>query len=296
MKNFDAAACNRFKLSGEKLDDYCHVIYEDIDNIPEQEEPVEYSFKKSDLKKPGFDLTSFKPQKELHPKVWPHGKLNSKIRLRLLDIADDFIDTLNVDWVKPDDIILTGSLANYNWSKYSDFDLHVLIDFKKVDERTDFVKNYFDSKKNLWNEHHENLKIYGFPVEVYVQDTNEEHTASGIYSLEKNEWIKEPEPNKIKAIKLDKFMIKEKVFKFMKQIEKLEDEYEHAKSDSELDDIAKKAKALFDKIKNIRRESLKKGGEMSPGNIIFKSLRRFQYIARLSDLKLKTYDRLYSIK
>ena len=296
MKNFDAAACDRYKLTGEKLDEYCHVIYEDIDNIPDQEEPTEYSFKKRDLSNPGFDLTSFRPQKELHPKVWPHGKLNSKIRLRLLDIADDFIDTLNVDWVKPDDIILTGSLANYNWSKYSDFDLHVLIDFKKVDERVDFVKNYFDSKKNLWNEHHENLKIYGFPVEVYVQDTNEEHTASGIYSLEKNEWIKEPEPNKIKAIKLDKFMIKEKVFKFMKQIEKLEDEFERADDESSLEDIAKKAKALFDKIKGIRRESLKKGGEMSPGNIIYKCLRRFLYIKKLIDIKTDTYDKMYSIK
>lgn len=295
-ENFDAAARSSFKISGEKLDEYCHVIYEDIDNIPEQEEPVEYAFTKKDLSQPNFDLSSFKPQKQLHPKVWPGGKLNSKIRLRLLDIADDFIDTLDVDWVKPDDIILTGSLANYNWSKYSDFDLHVLMDFKKVDERVDFVKNYFDSKKSLWNEHHENLKIYGFPVEVYVQDANEEHTASGIYSLEKNEWIKEPEPNKIKAIKLDKFMIKEKVFKFMKQIEKLEDEFERANDESSLEDIAKKAKALFDKIKGIRRESLKKGGEMSPGNIIYKCLRRFLYIKRLIDIKTDTYDKMYSIK
>ena len=296
MKNFDAAACDRYKLTGEKLDEYCHVIYEDIDNIPEQEEPVEYAFTKKDLSQPNFDLSSFKPQKQLHPKVWPGGKLNSKIRLRLLDIADDFIDTLDVDWVKPDDIILTGSLANYNWSKYSDFDLHVLMDFKKVDERVDFVKNYFDSKKSLWNEHHENLKIYGFPVEVYVQDTNEEHTASGIYSLERNEWIKEPEPNKIKAIKLDKFMIKEKALKFMKQILSLEKDFDESKDNATAEEIAKKAKSLFDKIKGIRRESLKKGGEMSPGNIIFKTLRRFGYIGKLSDLKLKTYDRLYSIK
>ena len=91
-------------------------------------------------------------------------------------------------------------------------------------------------------------------------------------------------------------MIKEKVFKFMKQIEKLEDEFEHANDETSLESIAKKAKALFDKIKGIRRESLKKGGEMSTGNIIFKCLKRFLYIARLSDLKLKTYDRLYSIK
>ena len=296
MKNFDAAACGKFKLSGDKLGDYCHVIYEDIDNIPEQAEPVEYSFKKSDLSNPDFDLSSFKPQKQLNPKIWVNGKINSRVRLRLLDIADDFISSLEVDWVKPDDIILTGSLANYNWSKFSDFDLHILMDFKKVDDRTNFVKDYFDSKKSLWNEKHENLKIYGFPVEVYVQDTNEEHTASGIYSLERNEWIKEPEPNRIKAIKLDKFLIKEKVFKFMKAIEKLESDCEHSDDEYSAEEVAKKAKDLFDKIKSMRREALKHGGEMSVGNIIFKCLRRFNYIGRLADVKSKTYDKIYSIK
>ena len=296
MKNFDAAACGKFKLSGDKLGDYCHVIYEDIDNIPEQAEPVEYSFKKSDLSNPDFDLSSFKPQKQLNPKIWFNGKINSRVRLRLLDIADDFISSLEVDWVKPDDIILTGSLANYNWSKFSDFDLHILMDFKKVDDRTNFVKDYFDSKKSLWNEKHENLKIYGFPVEVYVQDTNEEHTASGIYSLERNEWIKEPEPNRIKAIKLDKFLIKEKVFKFMKAIEKLESDCERSDDEYSAEEVAKKAKDLFDKIKSMRREALKHGGEMSVGNIIFKCLRRFNYIGRLADVKSKTYDKIYSIK
>ena len=296
MKNFDAAACGKFKLSGDKLGDYCHVIYEDIDNIPEQAEPVEYSFKKSDLSNPDFDLSSFKPQKQLNPKIWFNGKINSRVRLRLLDIADDFISSLEVDWVKPDDIILTGSLANYNWSKFSDFDLHILMDFKKVDNRTNFVKDYFDSKKSIWNEKHENLKIYGFPVEVYVQDTNEEHTASGIYSLERNEWIKEPEPNRIKAIKLDKFLIKEKVFKFMKAIEKLESDCERSDDEYSAEEVAKKAKDLFDKIKSMRREALKHGGEMSVGNIIFKCLRRFNYIGRLADVKSKTYDKIYSIK
>ena len=296
MKNFDAAACGKFKLSGDKLGDYCHVIYEDIDNIPEQAEPVEYSFKKSDLSNPDFDLSSFKPQKQLNPKIWVNGKINSRVRLRLLDIADDFISSLEVDWVKPDDIILTGSLANYNWSKFSDFDLHILMDFKKVDNRTNFVKDYFDSKKSIWNEKHENLKIYGFPVEVYVQDTNEEHTASGIYSLERNEWIKEPEPNRIKAIKLDKFLIKEKVFKFMKAIEKLESDCERSDDEYSAEEVAKKVKDLFDKIKSMRREALKHGGEMSVGNIIFKCLRRFNYIGRLADVKSKTYDKIYSIK
>ena len=71
----------------------------------------------------------------------------------MLMIADDFFETLNVGWVDIDDIILTGSLANFNWSKFSDVDLHILVDFGEVDENEELVKEYFNSKKNLWNEY-----------------------------------------------------------------------------------------------------------------------------------------------
>lgn len=82
-----------------------------------------------------IDLSSFIIKNNLHPKFWVEKndeyQLSSKVRLRLLDIADDFIDELSVDWVKPKDIIFTGSLANFNWSRYSDVDIHILYDFKK---------------------------------------------------------------------------------------------------------------------------------------------------------------------
>lgn len=286
---FDAAARDRFQLTPYKLDDYSHVIDEEIDNLSESDE---YCITKKDV----VDLSSFRPQPELHPKIWPHNKLNSKVRLRLLDIADDFFDTLAVNWVKPKDIILTGSLANYNWSKFSDFDLHIVLDFKDVDERVEFVKDYFDSKKKIWNEQHENLKIYGFPVEVYVQDSNEQHTASGVYSLEKNKWLVVPEKSRIKAIQLNKFFIKEKVFKLMRQIDALEVALDKTDDTENVEQIGLKAKILFDKIKGIRKEALSKGGEMSTGNIIFKAIRRTGYIGKLIDIKAKTYDKIYSIK
>ena len=87
------------------------------------------------------DLSSFNIKKHLNPKFWDDGHLDTRIRLRLLDIADDFFYSLGVDWVEPEDVIITGSLANYNWSKkYSDIDLHILIDYEDVDERVDFVR------------------------------------------------------------------------------------------------------------------------------------------------------------
>lgn len=299
-ENFDAAAASKLYLGAEKpyYDGYAHVaqiVDEEIDSLEEKDEP-EISFTKSEFNRNNFDLSSFRPQTELNPKVWINGKINSKVRLRLLDIADDFIDTLEVDWVKPKDIILTGSLANYNWSKFSDFDLHVVMDFEEVDDRVNFVKDYFDSKKKLWNEQHENLKIYGFPVELYVQDSNEFHNASGVYSLELNEWIKKPERNGIQAIKLNKYFIKEKVLKFIRQIDALYEASENETDEYKLEQVSLKANELFKKIRSIRREALKNGGEMSSGNVIFKSLRRSGYIGKLAEIKTKTYDKIFSIK
>lgn len=244
-----------------------------------------------------IDLSSFQPQDELNPKIWDEdGYLNSRVRMRLLDIADAFVDGLDIDWVEIDDIILTGSLANFNWSKFSDFDVHIVIDFKKVDERTDFVTNYFNSKKKIWNNEHDSLKIYGFPVELYVQDKNEEHTSSGIYSLEKNEWIRKPEKETFENISLNKKFIKQKSQDFIDAIESLSNKIEKEDDEHKLDVLSRKVKNLFDKIKGLRKEGLKKSGEFNSFNIIFKVLRRMGYIDTLYNLKLNTYDKIKTLK
>ena len=290
----------KYKIGGYQ-EDY-HIIDETIDQIINEHEESSLSFTKENINELSENgdindvIKSFNIQKQLNSKIWVNGKINSRVRLKLLDIADKFFDDLQVDWVKPKDIIMTGSLANYDWSKYSDIDLHILIDFKEVDERVEFVKDYFDSKKTIWNEQHEGLKIYGFPIEIYVQDINEEHTASGEYSLEKNEWINEPERDELSAVKLNKKYIKVKTIEAIKKIETLERRCKEEKDVAKLDKLSETVKNLFDRIRGIRKESLKKNGEMSTGNIFFKCLRRMGYIGRLVDLKSLTYDKINSIK
>ena len=111
-----------------------------------------------------------------------------------------------------------------------------------------------------------------------------------------DEWIKEPSRNSIQAIKLNKYYIKEKVWKFIQKIDKLSYEAENETDEGKLESISLAANALFKQIKAIRRESLKTGGEMSSGNIIFKCLRRSGAIGKLADVKSKTYDKIFSIK
>ena len=244
------------------------------------------------------DLSSFNIKKELNPKFWKNDRLDSRIRMKLLDIADDFINFLGVDWVKPEDITITGSLANYNWNqKYSDIDLHIIMDYSKVDKRTDFVDNYFYSQKKLWNEEHKELKIYGFPVEVFVQDVNKKHTSSGVYSLAKDKWLTEPERDKLAKKKVNKIQIKNKVSEYTKKIDKLTDELKKSKgNDYKLRKISESAEKLFDELKNLRSGDLSNAdNEINEGNIIFKCLRRLGYIEKINDIISKGYNRLNSL-
>lgn len=288
MKDF--AAKWKYRLSQDSLTDYAHVVDEAMDSICSEVLGSQTTNETADI-----DFSSFTPQQELNPKIWPNGKINSRVRLRLMDIADDFFETLKIDWLKPLDILLTGSMANYNWSKYSDFDLHLLLDFSDVDENVDFVHEYFTAKKKLWNEEHENLMIYGFPVEVYVQDISEPLVSNGIYSLYKNKWVVEPSKDAIKGLGNEKETIKAKAIETMEKIDALYNATFSISHGYDGEKIIAQIKKLIAIIKGIRKESLSNGGEMSAGNIFFKILRRTGYIEKLFSAKTLAYDRKESI-
>ena len=73
---------------------------------------------------------TFVSQETLEPNFWPLGrKLRPSIRKRLIEIAQDFFESLEID-AELKDITFTGSLANYNWSSYSDVDLHLIVNYK----------------------------------------------------------------------------------------------------------------------------------------------------------------------
>ena len=300
-KNYDAAARSHYWVTGETLDNYVHVIDEVIEETKNSFDTDKVLTKESlDELCSDAELTdvmdSFDVQDTLNDKIWDsNNRLNPRVRMRLLEIADRFVDTLETDWVHPSDVIFTGSLCNYNWSKYSDIDLHVVMDFNEVDSRTEFVKDYFDAKKKAWNDEHEELRIYGFPVELYVQDENEEHTASGIYSLYKDEWIVEPSQDVFNPENIDRKMIASKVMKYADKIDKLEDTCNNETDEHKIESLGEKVKALFNKLKGIRKESLKQGGELSSGNILYKALRRLGYLGKLLELRAKTYDKIASI-
>ena len=168
------------------------------------------------------DLSSFKIKDHLDPKIWDikngNYMLKSKIRQRLLVLADDFFDSLGLDFVDIKDIIFTGSLANYNWSNFSDIDLHIVLDFAEVDKNEELVKGFFNARKAAWNDEHD-IKILGYDVEVYVQDKKEKHFSTGVYSILHNKWLIKPSTHQ----KIDdKEFIKKKASDYMNLIDGLD--------------------------------------------------------------------------
>jgi len=210
--------------------------------------------------------------------------MRDEIKKRLLEISDNFIEFLGIEFFIHD-IVLTGSLANYNWSNFSDVDLHILIDFKETDYKLDILKEFFESKKNLWNKNH-NIKIKKYDVELYVQDVDEKHLSSGVYSILHDKWLVTPEKSNPK---IDDRKIIEKGGDYAKQI----DDLISKSKDSE--DVSEEINNLKDKIKRFRQSGLDDGGEYSYENLTFKLLRRNGYIEKLINLKSKVADKKLSI-
>lgn len=242
----------------------------------------------ANLKVPNDVLDSFKLKNTLNPEIWKNDKLVPEAKTKLLKIAKDFFKSLELPSnVKLKDVLFVGSLANYNWSTYSDIDLHLVVDFKDIGDDTELTKKSFDAQKNLWNLKHE-IKVFKYPVEVYVQDVKEKLHASAVYSIPHDKWILKPEKT---SFKLDKGTIKarvEKLFDKLKQIQK------HYDSEN-FEQTIEKADALKDEIKTMRKAGLEKGGEFSTENLVFKVLRRTDFMEILDNYKNKAYDKSVTV-
>lgn len=221
---------------------------------------------------------------KLNEKVWKDYEMNPIIKERLLKIAYEFYNFLDLP-IPLEDIILTGSLANFNYTRYSDFDVHLLVNFQKINPDQKLVKEFFNAKNLIWSLKHD-IKIEDFPVQLYVQDTNEKHHSKAIFSLKNNKWISKPT---YEDFEVDTDVLKTKIKKIIDKIEALE------KYKTNLNMLYLYAKDLKDQIMNMRQNGLEKGGELSIENLAFKYLRNNGYIEKLKDTISNSFDKIYSI-
>jgi hypothetical protein len=207
------------------------------------------------------ELDGVTVNRDLNPKIWSDNGLKPEITAKLKKIADSFETFIGID-LDIVDLTLTGSNANYTWTPYSDLDLHLMVE----GEVTDAMRELFNAKKALWNEQHD-IKIKGIPVEVYVQGTQEEHHSTGVYSINDSQWLVEPVKQRPEV---DDSAIQAKQASMIHDIQL-------ALTNSDLDDL----RTVKDRLTNMRKAGLARGGEWSVENQVFKNLRNLGVIEEI---------------
>jgi predicted nucleotidyltransferase len=154
---------------------------------------------------------------ELHPKIWtPDNKLKPEVRQALMDIAQSYFDSLELDMTIKD-IYFTGSLANYGWTDGSDIDLHLIVDYGPHKD-VNFLEDFLYLKKKNWLEKH-NISIYGFEVEPFAKDEEAQHDYKAIYSIMNDDWVVPPRKDKPT---IDFETVKEKSASIMNDIDRID--------------------------------------------------------------------------
>jgi len=242
-------------------------------------------FKEEDLE----PTSSFETHDILNPDVWEDFKLKDDIRERLIEICNEFINTLYGEF-EVKDIFLTGSLASFNWSQYSDFDIHVQIDYGDINEDEELVAQYLDLFGKRFNRDY-NIELYGYDVEVYIENVGEDRShVNGLFSLLNNKWVKKPSPNEVHDV--DTKLIEKKAIDLMGQIDELESKIDT----SNYDELKEEVDQIWYKIKKARRDGINSpDGEYAVGNLVFKYLRRNEYIGKIIEIKKTLVENKYSI-
>lgn len=214
----------------------------------------------------------------LNPQVWKGRELRVDVRYKLLEIAKRFIEYLEVPNFKLVDIILRGSLVNYNYTQYSDFDLHIVTDFTVLD--CDITEQFYLAKKKIWNDEHD-ITIKGHEVELYVEDRDAKNISEGTYSVLDAKWLRTPKYN---PPAIDDRAVIAKARDLMTQINR-------AVRSSSVEDITR----LQDKIRLMRQAGLDASGEFSTENLAYKIIRNKKFLDKLYKTKNSKVDQELSL-
>lgn len=244
-------------------------LYKDIELIIDEAISDKDSI---DINADELNLSSFDKNDELSPVLFDdngemHEDASDKCISISFDAVDDALDRTDI----VSDIILVGSMASYHYSTYSDIDVHIVIDYNKMcddaseyDEKKQYLKDY----KQQWMLSHNEL-IDDYQIEIYFQDVDDDIVSNGIYSILNGKWIKKP--NKDEDYIFDKSKVADAVFKYVDDIDNITN--------------SEDAKKLLDELLEIRNNALQSpAGEMSEYNIVYKVLRRTDYINKLRDM------------
>jgi hypothetical protein len=216
---------------------------------------------------------------ELNPALWDGDRMRPEVREALIKIADDFREFLGISDLAVEDITVSGSNAAYTYTPHSDIDLHLLVDFSKLNP-DQVYQELFNAKKYQYNDQHD-IKIRGYDVELYVQDAGKPVRSLGEYSIVRDDWTRIPVR---RQGNLDEKSTQAKY-------EKLRDLIELALTSDDLQTVTN----LTDVIKRYRQAGLDEHGEFGPENLAYKILRTQGLVKRLFDHRASLEDSKLSL-
>lgn len=220
---------------------------------------------------------------QLNSKLWQGDKLKPEVREKLIEIGNAWAEFSSIPQEAIKDMILVGGNANFNYTDFSDIDLHLLVDKDDMPDCPDLLDDYLKDKKQLWSLSHD-ISIYGHDVELYAQDVNAEFPANqGVYSLTQDNWMVPPTKQEVN---FDDPNLIRKIEDYVNKINGLID------SNAE-DESFKKLKKKF---ADMRKAGIKKAGEFSQENLIFKELRNKGYLDRMNQYIKSKEDEKLSLK
>lgn len=216
---------------------------------------------------------------QLNDKIWNIDTMEMlpEVKEKLEEIAEAFIEFLEIPTDAVLDKVITGSSASYNYNKYSDLDLHIIVDYDKVHEDCPLVNGYLNSLKKQFNDNHD-ITIHGVPVELYAEQKDQGTVHNGLYSLQTG-WIDKPQ----KIAPTDNDAAVEAKFNEIKElVDKCDDSEE--------------ATELLEKIYNMRKAGLAEAGEFCTENLAFKKLRNEGCMDKLRQIKKEQIDKQLSLE
>ena len=205
----------------------------------------------------------------LNPKIWDaKNSLLPDVQTKILQIVEEFISNLEIH-LDVADIHLVGSNASYNYTEYSDLDVHIITNMELYDSSQEIIQAYFNAERSNFNKNYD-ISIKGIHVELYVEDINASTFSNGIYSVFENRWIIFPK----KLENIPQIDISKEVSLYLNKINNL------INNNLDINNIIN----IINKLYIIRKNSLLVDGEFGKGNLIFKELRNLGLLDKLKDL------------
>ena len=221
----------------------------------------------------------------LNPKIWQSNmKIRPELRSKLLQFGKTWQTFAGIPNAAVVDVTLTGGNANFNYTPFSDLDVHILVDKKKLTAFGPKLDEFMQAKKQLWTLTH-NVKILGYPLEPYAQAHDSVFSkGQGVYSLKNDRWLQEPKFQSGINFRQDP-KLKQKVQYYMDTIDSI---IKNKMGQGAVD-------SLKTKLRTMRAAAISAGGEFSTENLVFKELRNQGYLDKLNSYEKTKLDKKLSL-